>query len=50
MPGLKQASYTLEFFKRTALNTPGWPEISFHISGKWFNYSTIVLVMVLDLK
>ena len=47
LPGVTQASYTLEFFKKSVNSSS---EIYFHITGKWFNYGIIVIVMMLDLN
>ncbi|RWS04943.1 uncharacterized protein B4U79_13815 [Dinothrombium tinctorium] len=46
LPGFKQASYTLKFFRKS-INSP---DIVLHITGKWFNYGIIVVVMMLDLN
>ncbi|XP_049268716.1 transmembrane protein 117 isoform X1 [Rhipicephalus sanguineus] len=46
LPGLHAASFKYHMFQKYV----HLPEIVFHISGKWFNYGIIVVVMLLDLN
>ncbi|KAH6935191.1 hypothetical protein HPB50_004379 [Hyalomma asiaticum] len=46
LPGLSAASFKYHMFQKYV----HLPEIVFHISGKWFNYGIIVVVMLLDLN
>lgn len=46
LPGLNTASFRYHMFQKYV----HLPEIVFHISGKWFNYGIIVVVMLLDLN
>ncbi|XP_064480674.1 transmembrane protein 117-like [Ornithodoros turicata] len=46
LPGLHAASFKYRMFQKYV----HLPEIVFHITGKWFNYGIIVIVMMLDLN
>lgn len=46
LPGLHAASFKYHMFQKYV----HLPKIVFHISGKWFNYGIIVVVMLLDLN
>lgn len=46
LPGLSAASFRYHMFRKYV----HLPQIVFHISGKWFNYGIIVVVMLLDLN
>ncbi|CAL1267183.1 unnamed protein product [Larinioides sclopetarius] len=46
LPGLHAASFKFELFQKYV----NLPDVSIHVTGKWFNYSIIVFVMILDLN
>ncbi|CAN8004262.1 unnamed protein product [Ixodes pacificus] len=46
LPGMHAASFKYRMFQKYV----HLPEIVFHITGKWFNYGIIIIVMLLDLN
>ncbi|XP_054712846.1 transmembrane protein 117-like [Uloborus diversus] len=46
LPGLHAASFKFNLFQKYV----NMPDVSIHVTGKWFNYSIIVFVMILDLN
>lgn len=46
LPGMHVASFKFKLFQKYV----SIPDVVFHISGKWFNYGIIVIVMILDLN
>ncbi|GIY98455.1 transmembrane protein 117 [Caerostris extrusa] len=46
LPGMHAASFKFELFQKYV----NLPDVSIHVTGKWFNYSIIVFVMILDLN
>lgn len=46
LPGMHVASFKFNLFQKYV----NIPDVVFHITGKWFNYSIIVFVMILDLN
>ncbi|CAN7999094.1 unnamed protein product, partial [Ixodes hexagonus] len=46
LPGMNAASFKYRMFQKYV----HLPEIVFHITGKWFNYGIIIIVMLLDLN
>ncbi|XP_071040319.1 transmembrane protein 117 isoform X2 [Parasteatoda tepidariorum] len=46
LPGMHAASFKFDLFQKYV----NLPDVSIHVTGKWFNYSIIVFVMILDLN
>ncbi|XP_076372929.1 transmembrane protein 117-like [Tachypleus tridentatus] len=46
LPGMHVSSFKFRMFQKYV----GIPDVVFHITGKWFNYGIIVVVMILDLN